>query len=344
MMLGTYRTAGGVSPVILFHDDHHGWPLIEALGRHGSGLPANVLPFAVNEVTQIGLEAVVAAFAFGASDIRFLVRHRPRHSIDGLLKTIGLSEQILTALGFGSVQTIETDDPDSLKNQLESVRPHASVAKPAQFNPMGEKREVLRVALRELHAVAPTPTDIITLLPDAPFGKIEVDAAGCTLCLSCVSVCPTGALRDDPEFPRLRFVEDACVQCGLCKATCPENVITLRPQFDFHSATAVPITLKEEEPFHCIRCSKPFGVKSSIERVISKLAGQHWMYTQDPARLNLLRMCDDCRVGAITEDEFDPHGPPAKAVVRTTDDYLREREAGCRPEIQTESKSSRDPD
>lgn len=344
MMLGTYRTVGGVSPVILFHDDYHGWPLIEALARHGSGLPANVLPFAVNEVTQIGLETVVVAFAFGASDIRFLVRHRPRYSIDGLFKTIGLSERILNALGFGSVQTIETDDPDSLKVHLESILPHAAAPKPARFNPVGEKREVLRVALRELHAVAPTPTDVITLPPDAPFGKIEVDVAGCTLCLSCVSVCPTGALRDDPEFPRLRFVEDACVQCGLCKATCPESVITLRPQLDFHAATAVPITLKEEEPFHCIRCSKPFGVKSSIERVIGKLAGQHWMYRQDPARLNLLRMCDDCRIGAITEDEFDPHGAPARTVVRTTDDYLRERKADRRPEIRSESKSARDPD
>ena len=50
-----------------------------------------------------------------------------------------------------------------------------------------------------------------------------------------VSSCPTGALRDDPQRPMLRFVEDACVQCGLCQATCPEHVITLKPQIDFRA-------------------------------------------------------------------------------------------------------------
>jgi ferredoxin len=60
----------------------------------------------------------------------------------------------------------------------------------------------------------------------APFGAIELNVEGCTLCLACVSACPTGALSDNPERPMLRFTEDACVQCGLCKATCPEKVIT----------------------------------------------------------------------------------------------------------------------
>jgi len=41
---------------------------------------------------------------------------------------------------------------------------------------------------------------------------------GCTLCLSCVSACPIGALSDDLDQPLLRFVEAACVQCGRCKA------------------------------------------------------------------------------------------------------------------------------
>ena len=40
--------------------------MIDALARHGDGLPANVLPLAVNEVTQVGLEAIAAAFAYGA--------------------------------------------------------------------------------------------------------------------------------------------------------------------------------------------------------------------------------------------------------------------------------------
>lgn len=183
----------------------------------------------------------------------------------------------------------------------------------------------MRLALRELHSAAPTPIDVVTLPEGAPFGAVEIDVVGCTLCLSCVAVCPTGALGDDPERPLLRFAEDACVQCGLCKATCPEKVISLKPQLDFRAATAIARVLKEEEPFHCIRCGKPFGVNSTIERVIGKLAG-HWMYKQSSKRLDALKMCEDCRVTVVTEDEFDPHGAPPRPNVRTTDDYLRERE------------------
>jgi ferredoxin len=324
-LLTAYREAGGAEPIVLLHDDEHGGALIDALAHHGDGLPAKVLPLLVNEVTQVGLEVVAAAFAYGASAVRLLLRGRLRHDIAGLTRTIALAEPILAALGFGSVAVIETDDPETLGAALAAIEPHASAVRPALFSPVGPKREVMRHALRELHDAAPTPIDIVALPAGAPFGAVEIDAAGCTLCLSCVSACPTGALGDDSERPLLRFTEDACVQCGLCKATCPEKVITLKPQLDFRAATAMSRVLKEEEPFHCIRCGKPFGVKSTIERVIGKLAGRHWMYAQGSKRLDALRMCEDCRVAVVTEDGFDPHGAPPRPNVRTTDDYLRER-------------------
>ena len=84
--------------------------------------------------------------------------------------------------------------------------------------------------------------------------------------------------------------------------------------------------LKEEEPFCCIRCGKPFGVKSSVERVAARLEGKHWMFQNSAKRLEVVKMCADCRVTAMAEESFDPFGAPARAPVRTTDDYLRERE------------------
>jgi ferredoxin len=124
----------------------------------------------------------------------------------------------------------------------------------------------------------------------------------------------------------LRFNEAACVQCGLCAATCPEKVVSLVPQLDFRPAANAPRVLKQEEPFHCIRCDKPFGVKSTIERVIAKLEGKHWMYQNSKQRLDIIKMCEDCRVAVATEEGFDPYGAP-RPRPRTTDDYLREREA-----------------
>jgi ferredoxin len=326
-LLGAYRDAGGERAVLLLHDEAHGTPLINALAHFGDGLAANVLPVAVNEVTQVGLETIAAAFAYGAAAVRLMVRARPAHDVGALDATLALAHPILVGLGFNgnAVASIASDDPEELGKALAGIAPGAGAATPASFMPSGGKRGVLRLALRELHRVAPAPRDVIPLPERAPFGSVEIDAAGCTLCLACVSACPTGALSDDPERPLLRFAEDACVQCGLCKATCPEKVISLKPQIDFRAATAGARILKEEPPFCCIRCGKPFGVKSTIERVAAKLAGTHWMYKDAPGRLEVIKMCDDCRVAVISEEDFDPYGSPPRRPPRTTEDYLRER-------------------
>lgn len=326
-LLTAYREAGGSNAILLIHDQAHGTPLIDALARFGDGLPANAIPLAVNEVTQVGLEAIAAALAYGSSAVRFLLRGKARHDPTGLYRTIELADPILRGLGLGEgrVGTIETDDPENLLATLRAVPAMVPVPRPASFVPAGPTRSVLRFALRELHDAAPTPVDVVPLPERAPFGAIEVDARGCTLCLACVSACPTGALTDDPERPVLRFSEDACVQCGLCRATCPEKVISLKPQIDFRAATASARVMKEEQPFCCVRCGKPFGVRSTIERVAEKLAGKHWMYKETPARLDLIKMCDDCRVAVVTEQDFDPFGSPPRNPPRTTEDYLRER-------------------
>jgi len=328
-MLLTYREAGGANAIVLFHDSEHGSALIDALARHGDGLPANVLPFTVNEVTQVGLEALVASFAYGAAGIRFLLRAKPLHDLAGLSQTIAMADTIASGLGFSGqrVSTIETDDPDVLGEVLRAVEPATAVECPATFKTIGKRRDLLRFALHELHRVAPTPTDVIALPQGAPLGAVTVNTAGCTLCLSCVSACPTGALRDDPERPMLKFIEDACVQCGLCQSTCPEKVITLKPQIDFRAARAPARIIKEEEPALCVRCGKPFGVKSTIEKVAAKLEGRHWMYPAGDKRLDVVRMCADCRVVAMSEQQFDPFlGVPERTPPRTTDDYLRQRE------------------
>jgi ferredoxin len=326
-LLTAYRNANGERAILLLHDEPHGTPLIEALARFGDGLPANVLPLTVNEVTQVGLEAIAAAFAYGASALRVLLRAKPRHDVAGLTTTLALAEPILVGFGLGPGRagTIETDDPDMLGETLRAIAAPDPVPRPASFLPVGAKRDVLRMALRQLHAAAPEPADVIALPEGAPFGAVEVNAEGCTLCLACVSACPTGALLDDPERPMLRFVEDACVQCGLCKGTCPEKVITLKPQLDIRAALVPARVLKQEEPFHCIRCGTPFGTKSSIERVAAKLAGKHWMYQGTDRRIEALKMCGECRAIAVTEAEFGRSGAPARPRIRTTEDYLLER-------------------
>lgn len=327
-----YREAGGREPVILFHDGDHGADLIDALARFGRGLPANVLPVELNEITQIGPETVAALFAYGVAGVRFLGRAKPKHDMSGVAGVLALSGTVLEALGFGAglVGTIETDDPDMLRAALDAAPRGVVAPQPATFLPMGAKRGVLELAFRELHRAAPAPVDVVPLAAGAPFGGLGVDVEGCTLCLSCVSACPTNALSDNPERPSLRFTESLCVQCGLCAATCPEKVITLEPRIDFPAWSELRRIIKEEEPFHCIACAKPFGTKSTIERIVAKLEGKHWMFAgeQGRERTRVLMMCEDCRVEVVVNESFDPHASPQRPRPRTADDYRRETESG----------------
>lgn len=323
-----YHQAGGRAPVLLLHGVH-GAAMIEAAARLGDGLPAAVIPLQVNEIGQIGLEAIAAAFAYGAAGVHVLGKARPLHPTTGLEQTLLTANMLLAALGFGpdAASLIEADDPDYMLAALAKAPQAITALKPAQFLASGGKRDILKLALRELHRAAPAPVDRVTLPAGSVFGAVNVDAAGCTLCHSCVSACPTGALSSLEHRPALRFDESLCVQCGLCQATCPEKVITLQPRLDFTAFEAGPLTMKEEEPFCCITCSKPFGTKSSIDRVLAKLEGKHWMFAGANAkRLDLIRMCEDCRIEASMNETIDPYGAPARPKLRTTEDYIRERE------------------
>jgi ferredoxin len=329
-LLQTYRKAGGSDAVVLFHDGEHGEEIIDALARFGTGLPANVLPLRVNEVTQLGPELIASVFAYGGSGVALLTRARPRHDIAALRRAVETSDRVIAALGFGAnlVRIIETDDPDALRAMLDAAPRGVATEKPAGFVPRGAKRSVLETTFRELHLAAPAPVDVVPLAPGAPFGGVKLNVDGCTLCHACVTACPTGALSDNPDRAMLRFTESLCVQCGLCEATCPEDVITIEPRLDFEAWNSPLRILKEEEPFNCIGCGKPFGTKSSIERVLAKLGdNKHWMFQGPNARrLDVIKMCADCRVEAVVNESFDPHAAPHRPPVMSTEDYFRARE------------------
>jgi ferredoxin len=332
-LLLTFHDAGGQAPVLLVHEAgeaDHGGALIDALARHGDGLPPDVLPLAVHSAAGFPPEAIAAAFAYGARALRVLSPAKPKHPPEALHRTFALMASVLEGLGWADtarrLALIETDDPFTLGEVLAAI-PALPAAAPRKFQPLGDKRTVLRFSLRELHAAAPAPKNVLPLPEGAQFGAVHVRADGCTLCHACVGVCPTGALTADADTPLLRFTEDACVQCGLCQATCPEKVITLEPRLDFvHAAT--PRVLKQEEPFHCTRCQKPFGTASTIARIEAALSGKHWMFAGKTSQLDLVRMCADCRGIEVTTRGTDPYAGPERPRPRTAADYAGDDEDG----------------
>ena len=326
-LLNAYAEAGGKNPVLLLHDVAHGGALIGAMARYGRGLPANVLPISVFSVTQVGHDYLLAAVAAGAQQIVILAGPDRADELAAAQSQTALANAFLEGLGFGEderIRLICEQDPDIVEALLHDL-PKVKAHKPVMFSAIGGKRDIARTVIARLNETRKKPLELLTLPEGAPYGRINIDTQGCTMCLACVGACPADALADSPERPQLRFTEAACVQCGLCRVTCPESVISLEPRYNFTSDAMTPEVLNEEEPFECIRCGKPFGTKSTVERVIGELQGKHWMF-QEEDKINLIKMCDDCRIISVSESGGDPFTAGERPKVRTTDDYLKAEE------------------
>jgi len=309
-----YRAAGGASPRLLVHDEDHGSEMIALSARFGRGLPADVIPLAVPALAGFGHAEILAALASGFAGVTILPS--PRSERDPINFEIGLA----AAMGVGDrIALLDLESPDAMSDAL-----YAQTATPQETPPvllMGDRRQVARLAAKALMPGQDAP---IPLPAGAPYGAVLVDDEKCTLCLSCVSLCPSGALLDNPDLPQLRFQEDACLQCGICATVCPETAITLEPRFDPTDTAMSQRVLNEEEPFCCIECGAAFGVKSTVEKIIEKLAGKHAMFTgTDAARL--IQMCDDCRIKVQYHKDNNPMASDERPRVRTTEDYFGQR-------------------
>jgi len=324
-LLGTYKSSGGKNPSLVLTDQDYGQNMIHTMARFTDGLATNVIPFTVNQVTQVGLDFFLSAAAYGAEQVFVILPPEKQHDRAALETQSQLAEKIYMALGYGGerIHIIDESDPDKMTTILR--QPFDGPTMPASvFSSRGRKRSLMNAALNQLHKNAPSPVDVIPLDQGAPFGTLNFNVEKCTLCLACVGSCPTGALKDNQDAPQLSFVEDACVQCGICKNTCPEKIITLDPRISFKDESREAIIIKREEPFHCTECGTAFGTQSTIENMIEKLSG-HAMF-QNPEQLARLKMCQDCRVVSLANEEDQPMAYGDAPKVRTTDDYLRERE------------------
>ena len=292
--LATYRDAGGKDACILFHDGD-GRKSLLAYGRKAKGLPARVIPLEVFHVASVGMDLMLGAMAYGASQVLVLSNEKVADGyVAALKRQIGYAETIVNALGYaGRHFSIVENLAD-----LWQLAPAATVAKAASFNLSAQKRTTLDFALDHL---ANYREATIPLSAGAPFGALTVNKQTCTLCKACIGACPESALIDATETPALRFIERNCVQCGLCASTCPEDAIALVPRLLIGKEAKEPVTLNEAEPFNCVRCAKPFGTRQMVDNMLAKLGG-HSMFAGGTRRL---QMCGDCRVVDMMENKTE---------------------------------------
>src|SRR5688572_16632047 len=293
--LATYRAAGGKDACILFHDATDGRAALLSYGRKGKGLPARVIPVECFHVASIGIDLMLGAMAYGASQVCILSTQKTAPGyVEATKRQMGYAETIVNALGYAGRHFSVFDNPADLW-EIEAA---ATAAKAATFNLSADKRTTLDFAIDHL---AKGEQKAIPLPAGAPFGALTVNKQTCTLCKACVGACPESALIDATETPALRFIERNCVQCGLCVDTCPEDAIALVPRLLIGKEAKEAVTLNEAEPFSCVRCGKPFGTRQMVENMLGKLGG-HSMFAGGTRRLH---MCGDCRVVDMVENKAE---------------------------------------
>jgi ferredoxin len=291
-MLATFREAGGENPLLLFHDDEAG---VERLRECAAEIPERVIPVRVAEIGSVGMDLWLSSLAYGAGEVVLLDTPAVPASVRGALQAqMRYAHSLLAAMGYETERLQLASDQGSVAQELAAIPAHTPVA-PASFDTFNEKRGTLRLAIDHLYERAFERPVVAQMPAGAPFGQIMVAADKCTLCMSCVQVCPTRALGDAGDKPQLNFTEDLCVQCGLCQTACPEEAISLEARFLFAwEERRQPRVLNEEPPFCCVSCGKPFATASVIERMTARLS-DHAMFKGEAERRRL-RMCGDCRV------------------------------------------------
>ena len=304
-LLATYREAGGRDACLVLHDAEEGAERVRQVGRRavrgGRGLPARAIPVEVFHVASIGIELLLGAICYGASNVVVVATERSSHYAEALREQMQLADSILAELGYAGrhFAVLEGD----LERQLWDLKPAGTAAKAATFNLSPEKRTSLDFEFDHLAKHAPSPKELIALARGAPFGTLQVDKGACTLCKACIGACPEAALLDAEDAPKLRFIERNCVQCGLCEKTCPEDAITLVPRLMLGPKAKETVTLNEAQPFNCVRCGKPFGTRQMVENMMGKLGG-HSMFAGGGA-LKRLQMCGDCRVVDMMDNKSE---------------------------------------
>lgn len=309
-LLTVYTQAGGKDACLLLHDAGDSRALIAKLARRGKGLPARVIPLETHHPASIGMDLLLAALAYGASQVAVLATPRQAEEYGAASrKQMGYAQTIVSALGYAGAHFhfVATDDLSQLEREIWALERADGVAKPAAYNLFPEKRATLEFAIDTLAKLAPTPKEEIALGTGAPYGQVVVDKKTCTLCMACVGACPESALVDGRDQPMLKFIERNCVQCGLCEKTCPENAISLVPRLLLAAQAKQEAVLNQAEPFNCVRCGKPFGTRRMVDNMLGKLAG-HSMFSGGGApgsKLRRLQMCGDCRVVDMMDNKSE---------------------------------------
>ncbi|HWO42318.1 MAG TPA: 4Fe-4S dicluster domain-containing protein [Candidatus Eisenbacteria bacterium] len=303
---------------IVFHCGEQGRRALDEAGRNSIAYPARLLPIEVPCLRYVSEANMLAAFALGAAGVALLGCEQCQHGERALLyDKIDFCNSTLEAFGLGAARlSLVTAGADTSAEAIAALTKFGETLNPTPI-PRDRKapldrdnRQVIADAIRTLIDASAREPGRRPVARSQPFAFAEVKASGCTMCRSCVNVCPTHAFRLDEGSQSLEFKHISCIACGLCEGICPENVITLRPEIHFNRDALTYKTVVQDRMVDCVKCGKPYINQRALDAVEARVFSlESLLDTFSGARRNLLRMCPDCR-GAVAMLEVEKGWKP----------------------------------
>ncbi|MBI4611832.1 MAG: 4Fe-4S dicluster domain-containing protein [Candidatus Rokubacteria bacterium] len=300
-------------PVVAFHCPEKGQVALAEAGRLRLSYPPTVLPVPMACLRHVSEANILAAFRMGAAGVALVgCESCPHGERQLLLQKVALARSVLDAFGVGGERVhVITGEAGEARTMLEALERFVASLGPAPVRWDGrsasalpsENREVVADAVRALIDATGREPGRVGVGETEPFAFPDVRAAGCTMCRTCVNVCPTHAFKFEEARQTLELKQIACVNCGLCATACPEHVITLKPEVYLDRGALDWQVVVRDETVGCLKCGKPFINRRALEAVEAKvLSLASIVDTFAGTRRDLLRMCPNCRaVAAVFE-------------------------------------------
>jgi len=297
--------------VVAFHCGERGREALEAAGRRRLPYPATVLPVGGPCLRYFSEAAILGAFRLGAAGVALVGCQSCQHGERELfLGRVAFARAVLDAFGLGAERVhVITSEAGEEPGAIEALRRFAEAVGEPPLSWDGrslgavDNRAVVTAAIAAFIEQTRREPGRLPLGTGLPYAFADVEAQGCTLCRSCVNVCPTHAFRIRAEPHSLEHRHLACVACGLCARACPEHVITLRQEVYLDRGALEYQPVVRDEPVAWARCGKPYGNRRALEAVEARVLDLPALGdTFAGARRGLLRLCPDCRaVAAVLE-------------------------------------------